>query len=731
MTTCAVPFAAIAQDDTPIFLGEIVIQSINDGGEGVSAAEAANTAGARVPINPEDLPRALSVVPQAYFDVRGAQTFEETLSYSPGVVTETFGQDNRYDEFTIRGFTGQLQGVYRDGLPLRTLDWASWRTEPNGLESVNVLRGPTSDLYGANEPGGLVNGVSKRPTFDEGGEIGLTLGTDNKAEIALDYTAPLSDALAYRVVGTVNQSSTNFDEVETSRVYLAPSLTWQATSNTSLTIYGQYQDDTVGDTYVIFPEYGSRLQNAYGDVSPDTYTGNPDNNTIESEQNYLGYELEQRLGATTTLVSRLRYSQNDWINNTEFPGVFFNGTYLGLPGTSLAPNAVDTAILLTFDVDQSLDQLSADNAVVLDFQTPAGEGTVTVGIDHYEVDSSTQYGFGYAGELNFLTGATSSLLTGSPLDQYLPSDVDTNIRQTGLYVNGVADIAQDFKLTAGLRYDDVKFSRSGFITGPTGVNLVDISVEDTFLSGNIGLSYAVNDTLNVYGNVARSFNIPPAGQTITGDALDLEETQSFEIGSKFASADGATNINVAVFHIEKQNATFDDPNSFDATVLAQVGKVRSQGIELEAIHDFNTGLSLFGTLAYTDAEVMKDATFGGNKTARTPEWSASLYAQYELPTVDGLSVGFGARYTGSRFADIANTFDIDAVTLYDASLTYEWEGWTAQLTGRNLADNQYVAYCSGSTLAPSALGLVGLDDFSNLCTYGAGREIALTVSREF
>ena len=123
---------AQAQDgEEPEFLGTLVIRSINDGGEGVSNTEAANSAGARVPVDPDALPRSVTILPQELFEAQGARTMEETVAYSAGIVTETFGQDNRYDEYILRGFEAQIGGTYRDGLPLRTLD----------------LTGPISDMF--------------------------------------------------------------------------------------------------------------------------------------------------------------------------------------------------------------------------------------------------------------------------------------------------------------------------------------------------------------------------------------------------------------------------------------------------------------------------------------------------------------------------------------------------------------------------------------------------------
>lgn len=175
------------------------------------------------------------------------------------------------------------------------------------------------------------------------------------------------------------------------------------------------------------------------------------------------------------------------------------------------------------------------------------------------------------------------------------------------------------------------------------------------------------------------------------------------------------------------------PASCDTFAMTQVGQVTSRGIELEAIHDFGNGLSLFGNGAYTDATISDDPTFDGNAPARVPELAASVYTQYEFAGIEGLSVGVGAGYTGSRFSDVSNSIDLDALTLLDASVSHKRDDWRASLVARNLADTRDVAFCGAATLPPSTISpfLTALDASSGSRTYTAGREISLTSSRRF
>lgn len=731
-STLFVPVTATAQDATggAYYLGTIVLEAINDGGAGVSDVEAANTAGSRVPVDPHKLPRSVTLLPREMFDAQGARNLEEAASYSPGIATGTYGNDDRYDEFILRGFEAQLSGSYRDGMPFRTVDFASWRTETFGLDSVNILRGPTSDLYGANTPGGLINGVSKRPQFSFGGEARVTTKTHGGGELAVDLTGPISDRLAYRFVAVHNTFGTQYDEVDTGRTYIAPSLTFDVTENTILTVYGQYQKDEIGDVYINVPEYGSYRDNANGTWDRDLYTANPDRNDVDTVQKYVGYELEHRFSESLSLVSRARSAHNEWDMDTEYATAFVNMSYLinplfGLPPVG-APGDVDTGIMTQFVVDQTLKQNNFDNALHYRFDSGSAHGQLVLGFDHLSLTSKIDSRLGYTGERNLLTGAVTTLLAGT-LPTQLDNRREVSLKQTGLYLNGHAELQDRFILSGGLRADKVDYDVSGFNTNlDLSVAHFDYGIEDTLTSGNLSLGYRFTPELMVYGSAAKSFNLPLGGVRADGSALEVEDATSYELGVKYASEDGAKAFSLAYFDITKSNVM--TPDSTDDRFVTQVGEVRSKGFELEGTYDFQNGLSLFGSLTYTDAEVTKDTVYKGKKVARVPEMAAALWAQYEFEAVDGLSVGLGARHTGKRYSDSGNTYKIDPVTLFDASLAYEMDNVTFSAALRNVTDEEYVGFCHANRpLLPSA----ALNAVSGGCVYGAGREISVSANWKF
>ncbi|MEP3787239.1 MAG: TonB-dependent siderophore receptor [Ascidiaceihabitans sp.] len=698
-------------------LGTIVLKRTSDtpleNYEGY-AAEASSTATRGLPGDLAKSPRSVTVVTREQVEDQGARSLEDAIAYTPGVTVQTYGSDSRYEQYAIRGYEGQSTSTYRDGMPLRTFGWGAWRTEVFGVERIEVLRGGTADLYGSNEPGGVVNAVTKRPQFTYGGEILTRLNSHGGGELGFDVTGPLSDTIAYRFVGLFGETGTVFDEVDEGRVYLAPSLTWKATDRTNITFFGQYQKDDVGDTYVIVPQFGSQLANPIASYDNDFYSGNPDRNIIETTQNYLGYELDHGFDNGLTFRSRARFAENDWINQTTYPAAFYSST--GVAG------AVDSAIMTDFDVDQTTTQFSFDNALVKEFSFGNVSGQIIGGVDYYEAEYDNTYSFRYAGNRNLLTESTV-VIPGIPVAADIEFTQD--IKQVGYYLGANAEIADNWLVTVSLRHDRVDMTTvsSGF----SQRNKTD------YTTGNIGVSHTFRNGVTLYSNAGTSFNLPPVGVNASSQPLEVETATSYEIGARFRPLGSNSLLSIALFDVTKDNTTqllnqfAGDPR------VEQVGEIRSQGVEVSANYAFKNGVSVLANYTYNDAKITQNATNQGNRVARIPEHSASLWLNYDVqaPRFDGLSLGVGARFTGDRFSDSANTATrkISDLTVFDASVAYEWDDWSATLSARNLTDRQDVTFCTSGAEAATQAGLPLAE--AGGCTYGTGRTIQLSLTRRF
>jgi iron complex outermembrane receptor protein len=224
-----------------------------------------------------EIPQSISVVTAAQLREQGAQTVGEAFRYTPGVDSEAYGFDARFNHFTVRGFQiDKFQFV--DGLKFPAGGYAIPRIEPYGLERLEVLRGPSSGLYGQNVPGGMINLVSKRPTADPVHEVQIGSGYPARIQGAFDFSgaANADETLLYRLVGAGSYGNTQVDHTIDQRLFLAPSFTYRPSYDTRLTILSHIQRDNVeGWSGTFLPMQGTLKSNPNGKIPLGTFVGEP------------------------------------------------------------------------------------------------------------------------------------------------------------------------------------------------------------------------------------------------------------------------------------------------------------------------------------------------------------------------------------------------------------------------------------------------------------------------
>ena len=232
-----------------------------------------------------------------------------------------YGPDSRVDGGFVRGINA-LQ--FRDGMRDLFSFYASIRSDPYNFSQVEVLRGPSSTLFGAGSIGGLVNLVSKTPEFTPGGEVAVNYGSFDRKELLADLTGPVSDTLALRLVTRLRDAGTQTDFVSDDRVMIAPSLTWVPSMDTSLTLLGLYQEDESGSTSQFLPLVGTILPNPNGQLPSDLFIGKPGWDRYDGRLAQGTAIFEQRLGDMVSFASRARYIDSDLTYFTHYPNSYSN-----------------------------------------------------------------------------------------------------------------------------------------------------------------------------------------------------------------------------------------------------------------------------------------------------------------------------------------------------------------------------------------------------------------------
>lgn len=246
-----------------------------------------------------EAPQSVSVITRDQMEAQNAQSVSDAVRYSAGVMAEANGPDPRADVITIRGFNAGMRSSFRDGLRDYAFNGQGGVViEAYGLERIDVLRGPSSVLYGQGDAGGTVNLVSKRPTATPQAEGQLQFGSYGRRQGAFDLGGPVGDDHApwrYRVVALARTSDTQIDHVTDNRVYLAPSMHWEPSAATQLTLLADYQKNRRGQGYQALPRVGTLVPNAQGQTLPSSaFAGEPGFDRFDQQRASLGYQFEHQ-----------------------------------------------------------------------------------------------------------------------------------------------------------------------------------------------------------------------------------------------------------------------------------------------------------------------------------------------------------------------------------------------------------------------------------------------------
>ncbi|QPL46002.1 TonB-dependent siderophore receptor [Halomonas sp. A40-4] len=647
-----------------------------------------------------ETPQSVSTITREDMDNRGVSTVQRATDYTPGVYSNQIGASNRFDYLVLRGFSdGSLSNTFLDGLKLigDTNSHSSLRVDPWFLDSIEVVKGPASVLYGQASPGGVVALNSKRPEFQSGGELRFRVGNNNQRSAAFDLTGPLGEEqrVAYRLVGIASAADTQFGPTEEERYAIAPSLTWDISDATSLTLDAYLQDEPEGGYHSGVPYEGAVVPRNGRKISNNFFDGEEDYEAYERTQRMVGYAFEHRFNDDWTARQQLRYLNSD---------VTLNQVY-GFGWTS--PTSNELARYYSGS-DESLDAWTVDNQLEANLNDGFMDHTVLVGVDYQQRDNDVSWPSGAFPSLD----AFDPEYGADPTAMYAPINERHELEQTGVYLQDLIAL-DNWRFTLGGRYDWVDIDNTNQDTGQTS------TLDDTQFSGRAGAVYLFENGVAPYLSYSTAFT-PTSFVDANSDLLAPMEGEQWETGVKYQPNDSASQYSAALFHISQENvATKEQPTD----PYRAVGEIESQGIELEARTQLTEALSLQAGYSFTDITYAKsDDGNEGNDAIYSPRHQVQLWAQYAFNDgwLSGADIGAGVRHYADIAADRANTETVPDYTLVDATLGYDlgevgMQGVETRLNVSNLLDEEYVASCNSL----------------EYCYFGAERGITASVHYRF
>ncbi len=628
-----------------------------------------------------DAPASVSVVTEKEMKERGVTTLDEALSYTPGVSTDIYGSDNRYDHYLIRGFYSTGNATYRDGLPMYTTgDFTTNRLEPYAMQRIEVLKGSNSSLFGLSGPGGIVNAVTKLPQTEKFGEVYTTLG-DGHVETGTDFGGAIDPdgVWSYRLTGKWQNANAGIDHTDDNRVFIAPALTWSPDADTSFTLLTDYNKRN-GSTAHGIP-FGSGIDS-------ETYLAEPDFDNMDTIEKNVGYQFKHNFGNGLEFRQNVRYTKLD---------MTYEQVYLGAGDPGVSRNAWSI-------VGQST-RFHIDNQLQYDASFGAFDSRTLLGFDYGRDTNEELRRDGTAGGVGDIH---NPVYCGRACITLGPASLsETDLTTKGLYIQEELTYDDRLIFTLGGRYDHAESENTSYGTYADAV--------DENFSKRAGVTYKVTSEVSVYANYSESFLPVAANRAYFIGTPKPQEGKQYEIGIKYEPTGIDALFTAAAFDLTQTNVA---QWASDYSAQYQVGKINVRGIELEAKMALADNLNFTAGYAYLDASIKDDVdpTIVGNRPYLVPKHMASAWLDYTIPGqgfFGDLTLGFGGRLVGSSFADNANTLPVPSRVVFDAAVNYKIrDNLALAVNATNLFDKEYISQ---------------IDSFSKATFYGDRRQVMATL----
>ncbi|WP_459207884.1 TonB-dependent siderophore receptor [Pseudomonas sp. MLB6B] len=626
----------------------------------------------------QDIPQAINVVPAQVIRDQAPRNLDDALTNVSGVTQgNNFGGTS--DTVMKRGFGDNRDGsIMRDGMPI-----VQGRSLNASTERVEVLKGPASLLYGIQDPGGVINVVSKRPQREQYNALtvrGSTYGSGkNGSGGSFDSTGALGDSdLAYRLIVDHEDEDywRNFGTHRESLV--APSLAWLGEDTQVVLAYEHREFLYPFDRGTAFGSNGHPL-----DI-PATRRLDEPFNDMEGRSDLYRLEVDHQLDDVWKL--HMGYS---------FNRETYDASQVRVTGVNQAAGT------LTRSIDGTHNAMSRDQYAIIhlngNVELAGMQHDLLFGVDHEDrkvfrgdlIRQTARSRFSY---LNPVYGREVEGSTVRASD----SDQTDKLRTDALFMQDALHLDDHWILVAGARFQ--QYDQYAGRGRPFSAN-TDNSGQSWV--PHAGIVYKVDDQLSFYGSYSESFKpnssiAPLSGGLVLDSSIAPEEGKSWELGAKL-DMPGSLTGTLALFDITKRNVLVSNFDSGTGeTLYSNAGEVNSRGVELDLTGQLSDRWSLIGSYAFTDAEVTKDPDLEGNRLQNVARHSGSLSAVYDYGSLfggDRLRLGAGARYVGERSGNATNTFDLPSYTVADAFATYETKldehKVLLQLNVKNLFDRVY------------------------------------------
>ncbi len=636
-----------------------------------------------------EVPAAISVVTLEKIEAQGAQTAVEALQGEPGVRISTYTEGS-FPIVQIRssGDAGQFQNtdvlVLIDGIPQVNLNDQSYYDQIpfEAIERIEVVRGPTSALYGRNGVGGTINIITRAAPEDT--EISAMLSGGSFGFIKPRFTVggALSDNINVLISGSYESSDGWRDQTDREAIDLFARADIELAPGTDLTLNLQYFDLNQ-EVATILPLL-SDASELPGVDREDSF--NLPGAEARNESLQITAVLTHEVSDTLVLSAPLYFRQTERILQRD--GSFVDNIDTTAQTMDLYP--------FTPRSEESIIGFMPRLA-----WTPSGRFEFIGGIDYERNDGESGASNTFPTGTNFFTPVIVNYITGefvtdiNDLEELVRRDGEFESTVWAVYTQARIGVTDKLRLTLGGRYD----YQERTLEDPLRPN-PSVKADYERFTPRVAFDYAFTDNLHGYVSYSQGFNPPFGGafafERAGADALEPEVADNYEIGLKTNFPDGRGFANLAAFVLEREDLV-QTLRIEGVNTQANAGGLDVWGIEFDAAYDLDSGFTVSGNYSYTDTEwqefEVRGVNFAGFEVIQNPNHLASAALDWSSDD-SRFKAGVWVDYVGDRFADRSNTVELDAYTLANFQAAYRPFGnervtWRLQVF--NLFDEEYLS----------------------------------------
>lgn len=680
--TNAIEYYDIVSDTVKKRKGEVLKEVI------IKTNKQKNTGSAlRSGLKPMDIPQSVQIIGSEVIEQQQSIRLSDVVKNVNGVYVGS-ARGGAQETFWSRGYDMSSNNMFKNGFRYNS----GSIPEVSSLEKVEILKGSAALLFGNVAPGGILNMVTKTPSFKKGGEIGMQMGSYSFYKPSIDIYGPLNSIIAYRFIGSYENSESFRDVVKKERYYINPSFLFKVSDKTEITLQGDYLKDNWT------PDFGTGIiGKEIVDIPRNTYLGALWSNGQTKQASFSGLVKHDFNGK--------------WKLN-------FNSSFQSYDRTSKGTERIQPAAngdwSRPLGQNKNLEQIIG-NQISL-------QGNFTTGKIKHQlftgIDLENSFAKAYTFTFNPATYGSGTIFDFNNFDQGtgIPDATNTKIVKTetnrfGIYAQDLISLTEKIKVLAGIRWSwqEAQAETSDLIKKTV---TKDKNRFDEAFSPKVGLVYQPTKNTSLFASYSNSFT-PNTGFTVTNEVIKPSVIDQYEVGVKKDFWRGILSTNVTLYQITNNNlaqtAEFKSDGvtqNTDTNVKVLSGATKSKGVEIDIIAKPIEGLNIMAGYSYNDMRFTKTSGLNGSniegdRLARTPANTANFSLFYKLPTgaLKGLSVGTMANYIGKRVGGWNNQIDttlpsginvreipLSAYTTIDVSAGYEWKKFSIQCKLSNITN---------------------------------------------